>query len=75
MYTEKCVSESERHRGDAVCWLFCFVFFLLFYALWPCMLSVQCIISQTASTGLLQFGVSAGRHRGTGPTNELAYAE
>lgn len=27
MYTEKCVSESERHRGDAVCWLFCFVFF------------------------------------------------
>ena len=39
------------------------------------MLSVQCIISQTASTGLLQFGVSAGPHRGTGPTNELAYAE
>lgn len=52
---------------------FCFVF-LLFYAIWPCMLSVQCIISQTASTGLLQFWVSAGRHRGTGP-NELAHAE
>lgn len=46
--------------------VFCFVF-LLFYAIWPCMLSVQCIISQTALTGLLQFWVSAGRHRGTGP--------
>lgn len=35
------------------------------------MFSVQWIISQTASTGLLQSGASSGPHQGTGP-NELA---
>lgn len=34
--------------------------FLLFYAIWPCMLSVQCMIYQTRQQGYC-------RHWGTGP--------
>lgn len=56
---------------DAVCWLFVF---LLFYAIWPCMLSVQCIISQTAidrATAVLRLCWLTQRHW----TYELAYRE
>lgn len=58
------VSERKKRRmNDAICWLLIFFFFCLFVlsfftffnAIWPCMLNVQCIISQTALTGLLQF--------------------
>lgn len=51
-----------------------FLFFYFFYAIWPCMLSVQCIISQTAidrATAVLSLCWPSPRHW----TYELGYRE
>lgn len=53
--------QQETAAGEACGRLFVRFFLFIFppaffYAIWPCMFSVQCIISQTALTGLLQFG-------------------
>lgn len=71
---------------DAFCWLFGFgvvfcvffffffiYFFLLFYATWPCMLSVQCIISQTALNRATAVLSSAGQHGDIGPMNSCQW--
>lgn len=53
--------------------LFFFCFFLLFYATWPCMLSVQCIISQTALHRATAVLSSAGQHRDIGPMSSCQW--
>lgn len=81
MYTGKCVIEDVwMHFAGflGLGWffvLFCvfFFFFLLFYATWPCMLSVQCIISQTALNRATAVLSSAGQHGDIGPMNSCQW--